>query len=216
MVVLNDILCYVGGFLCPGEINAVAEAARLSPRDHIAVLQASVVERYRLTPEEIDSVNAVTSLVDPGVEPGIFYKMFRSEALDHLIRSNELLDPRTKVQLLVGKSPQMYRWFIDTFVVASPMLSKSPIVAQIHDAIEGSPPYITLLDRYLLINVGPRGVRVYDKSTHQVVAFATGDTVYYLDARVLCIFESAANFSTLFSIYKVGEGHALSKLVGDT
>lgn len=203
---LDVRLCLVSQFLTPRDVDNLNQACRHSREDCIELLKASLIGRNGLSEADKHEIRNITCY-PPRLSVGLHLRMFEGEKLSRIIRANQLLDPRTKVRLLMHNDHDLYRWFIHTFVVNKPKVKRSELIGAIHQiasTYEGGMYHMN--DTYLVLAMNCGSIRVYNKKTNMVVAFATPDgLIQYIDDRSVDYLTSSFVFTVNFSYTKYGD-----------
>lgn len=208
------ILLSISPFLDIKEIRNTCRHLNVDSSTELKMFKMACLEQLSLTDEEKRSIQAIEKLPPLNLKAGLFLKVYRPHLLKKMIINNDLLDPRTKVQLLSHNFPKLFDWFIDQFIESKPLLCKiGNNLRTVFDVVSQEKNRQLRLDDYLFMCVGNNSIRCYNVHTNQVVGFAIGDTLYYLQNRITNYFCDSFVFKTLYSIYKFGEGQYISDII---
>lgn len=167
------------------------------------IKHGSIERNPFLSSADKESIRKINRWPPSNLNDGLRLKVFHEEQLKHMIANNPMLDPRTKVQLLLGQNNDLYDWFVHTFVTNTPPSKPTRNIDMIIKKLDQEADQSILLwDKYLLKKYGPESIKVYNIRNNQVVAFATSDRVYYLVDEVTYFFTESFVLDVSHSIYK--------------
>lgn len=211
----QNIFLLAGVYLTIDDIGNLSESGIINTKQHIEILKHSILERFKnLTKTQINDVNNITSIPPNNLDVGLYYRIFKPRLLKDLITFNEMLDPRTKVQLLLYNNIQLFNWFVETFIKQSPKIFNcSDNIKQIMAAIKNEQSNTIEINGYLFLLVSDNSIRIYNIKQNKVVAFAIDKTLFYIEDHIKEYFKTNEYFSISSMIYKDGEMQTLYKLL---
>lgn len=212
---MDVILLSISPFLSIKDIQKTCRALNVNKPLEVDMFKRYCLEQLSLTDSEKRAIMEIQSLPPLNLNAGLFLKIYKPNLLRRMIVQNELLDPRTKVQLLSDNYPRLFDWFIDTFIERKPFLCKICLsdLRLIFEIVSQEYNRQLRLDNILFVCVGSNAIRCYDVETNQVIAFAVGDTLYYLHDKTIPYFKNTFMFKTVYSIYKYGENRTLENFL---
>lgn len=211
------LLMSIAEFLSIKELQKTCKVFKVDKNTELEMFKRACLSQLSLTDKEKQSILNTSQLPPLNLNAGLFLKVYKPNLLKRMIRQNELLDPRTKVQLLTDKFPLLFDWFIDTFIENKPSICKiGNHLKYIFHIVSNESSRQLKLDSVLFVCVGDRALRCYNTNTNQVIAFAIGDTLYYLNDSIVPYFQNTFMFKTVYSIYKHGEDNTLFSIGYDS
>lgn len=185
-------------------VDDVLKIPGISDGQKLELIKHGSLERNPwLTATDKASIRKMNKWPPPDLNAGLLLKVFHREQLEQMIATNPMLDPRTKVQLMLGHDNNLYEWFIRTFVTSTPQSKPASNIEMIIRKLDQEADQSMLLwDKYLLKKYGQGAVKVYNVRNNQVVAFATSGRVYYLVDEVTYFFTESFVLDVSHSIYK--------------
>lgn len=212
---MDVILLSISPYLSIKDIQKTCRALKVNKRLEVDMFKRFCLEQLSLTYNEKRAIMEIQNLPPLNLNAGLFLKIYKPNLLRRMIVQNELLDPRTKVQLLSDNYPRLFDWFIDTFIEQKPFLCKISLsdLSLIFEIVSHEHNRQLRLDNILFMCVGSNAIRCYDVRSNQVIAFAIGDTLYYLHDRIIQYFKDTFMFKTVYSIYKYGENRTFENLL---
>ena len=202
----------ISTFLSPREIEYLSRSLYLPMSQQVEILKHSCLQTLQLSENEKQCILRIKKLPPIDLPTSLFLKIYKPKVLSRMIQNNDLLDPRTKVQLSLNQKGPLFDWFLRTFIENKPFLCKCDRIKDIYLIVNREPHRQLVLGNFLFMCIGNNGIRCYKLSNNMVVAFAIGDTIYYLEDQILSLFHSNFVFKTSYSIYKIGEERTLSEL----
>jgi hypothetical protein len=211
----QNFFLFASGYLNTKDIDNLSKSGIINTRQHIEILKHSILERFlNLSDSQINDVNNITTIPPNNLDVGLYYRIFKPSLLKDLITFNEMLDPRTKVQLLLQNNIKLFNWFVDTFIKKSPKIFNcSDNIKQIISAVRNEQSNTIEINGYLFMLVSDNSIRVYNIKQKKVVAFAIDNTLFYIEDHIKEYFKTNEYFSISSMIYKCGEMQTLYKLL---
>lgn len=219
MCYLNNetILLSLSEFLPIKDLQKTCKALNVDKITELKMFKRACLAQLSLTDTEKVSILNTSQLPPLTLNAGLFLKVYKPNLLKRMIMQNELLDPRTKVQLLTYRYPILFNWFIDTFIENKPLICKiGNRLKYIFNVVNNENMRQLKIDDFLFMCVGDRALRCYDITSNEVVAFAISDTLYYLNEKIVPYFQHSLMFETIYSIYKHGEANTIERLGYDS